>query len=276
MTQEILELSLSEVEGDGPGLVVRLEEPARGAGAAPMVLYLHGFGSDQWGEKASFFRGRFLEEGLGVCSLDFQGHGRSGGRMVDLTLSRNLGDLERVVALLESRGYGRQIVLGSSMGALTGLWHAALNPERVLAGLCLAPALSLEATLVDWAGEEGMRNWRLEGSIRVENELGSWDLGWDFVTDLRKHPNRRLRELLRTPFLILQGKLDDRVSWSEVADFVGGCEFEELVLNRDYTDRTLRAVADATTYPQVFINGQHIGGADALEAWLAEQNREAA
>ena len=46
-------------------------------------------------------------------------------------------------------------------------------------------------------------------------------------------------------------------------------EFEELVLNRDYTDRTLRAVADATTYPQVFVDGDHIGGADQLEGWLA-------
>jgi glutaredoxin-like protein len=47
-----------------------------------------------------------------------------------------------------------------------------------------------------------------------------------------------------------------------------GIEFEELVLNRDYTDRTLRAVADQTSYPQVFINGEHIGGSDELEAWL--------
>ena len=39
-------------------------------------------------------------------------------------------------------------------------------------------------------------------------------------------------------------------------------------LNRDYTDQTLRAVADATTYPQVFIDGKLIGGADDLEAWL--------
>jgi glutathione-dependent peroxiredoxin len=55
-----------------------------------------------------------------------------------------------------------------------------------------------------------------------------------------------------------------------------GIEFEELVLNRDYTDRTLRAVADATSYPQVFINGEHVGGADELEAWLASAKREAA
>jgi len=48
-----------------------------------------------------------------------------------------------------------------------------------------------------------------------------------------------------------------------------GLEFEELVLNRDYTDHTLRAVTKNTTYPQIFIAGEHIGGADELEKWLA-------
>ncbi len=52
-----------------------------------------------------------------------------------------------------------------------------------------------------------------------------------------------------------------------------GIEFEELVLNRDYTDRTLRAVTTNTTYPQVFINGQLIGGSDDLATWL--ETREA-
>ncbi len=55
-----------------------------------------------------------------------------------------------------------------------------------------------------------------------------------------------------------------------------GIEFEELMLNRDYTDRTIRAVADVTSYPQVFIDGEHIGGSDDLEAWVAKTCREAA
>jgi glutaredoxin len=38
----------------------------------------------------------------------------------------------------------------------------------------------------------------------------------------------------------------------------------------------LRAVADATTYPQVFINGEKIGGADKLEKWLEKGKRKAA
>jgi glutaredoxin-like protein len=50
-----------------------------------------------------------------------------------------------------------------------------------------------------------------------------------------------------------------------------GYDFEELVLNRDYTDETLRAVANATTVPQVFINGEKIGGSDDLEGWLGKQ-----
>ncbi len=47
-----------------------------------------------------------------------------------------------------------------------------------------------------------------------------------------------------------------------------GIEFEELILNQEYTDRTLRAVAGATTFPQVFINGSLVGGSDDLEQWL--------
>ena len=44
--------------------------------------------------------------------------------------------------------------------------------------------------------------------------------------------------------------------------------YEELVLNKDFTDRTLRAVAARSTFPQIFVNGEHIGGADDLEHWL--------
>ena len=55
-----------------------------------------------------------------------------------------------------------------------------------------------------------------------------------------------------------------------------GLEFEELVLNRDYTDHSLRALAAASTVPQVFINGEHVGGSEALEAWLNTSHAAAA
>ena len=55
-----------------------------------------------------------------------------------------------------------------------------------------------------------------------------------------------------------------------------GIKFEELVLNRDYTEASIRAISGETTVPQVFVNGERIGGSEALEAWLAKREQKAA
>lgn len=47
-----------------------------------------------------------------------------------------------------------------------------------------------------------------------------------------------------------------------------GYEYEELTLNKDYTDRSLRAIAGVDSVPQIFINGDAIGGSSDLEEWL--------
>ena len=40
------------------------------------------------------------------------------------------------------------------------------------------------------------------------------------------------------------------------------------VLNRDFSESSIRAVSGQATVPQVFINGEHVGGSEALEQWL--------
>ncbi|MBO9998314.1 MAG: glutathione peroxidase [Cyanobacteria bacterium SID2] len=47
-----------------------------------------------------------------------------------------------------------------------------------------------------------------------------------------------------------------------------GFDYEEIVVGRDATARSLKAMTGSTTVPQVFINGQHIGGSDALEEYF--------
>ena len=47
-----------------------------------------------------------------------------------------------------------------------------------------------------------------------------------------------------------------------------GMEYGELVLNRDFRQAGLLALAGTGTVPQVFIDGVRIGGADELEGWL--------
>ncbi|MFT6556242.1 glutathione peroxidase [Sneathiella sp.] len=48
-----------------------------------------------------------------------------------------------------------------------------------------------------------------------------------------------------------------------------GLQYEEITLGSDATFRSLAAVSGVTTTPQIFIDGNKIGGADELEAYLA-------
>ena len=53
-------------------------------------------------------------------------------------------------------------------------------------------------------------------------------------------------------------------------------DFDELVLNRDYHESTLRAVAGSPSVPQIFINGDHIGGSEELEQYMSKRSSNAA
>lgn len=52
--------------------------------------------------------------------------------------------------------------------------------------------------------------------------------------------------------------------------------FEEIVLNRDISLRSLRAATGKDTVPQLFVGGKRIGGSDEIEAWLATREPIAA
>ena len=55
-----------------------------------------------------------------------------------------------------------------------------------------------------------------------------------------------------------------------------GMTFEEVVLGRDATIRSVRAMTGKETVPQVFVEGDYIGGSEELEAWLSRDDAAAA
>ena len=226
-------------------LAVRFDRPAVAAAPALCILYLHGFGSHQAGEKAEFFRQCALAAGFAFCSFDFEGHGESGGAMRDLTLTRNLANIARVHAWLRRRGEERLCLMGSSMGGGSALWYCALHPESIVAGIHLAPALDLDRGLLAWAGEAGARRWQETGTLDFRNEVVACELGWELIEDLRRHPTAALAARYRTPALLLQGQRDASVPWRGVAEFAAlGTGAVELHLFADgdhrLTDRKHR------------------------------------
>lgn len=55
-----------------------------------------------------------------------------------------------------------------------------------------------------------------------------------------------------------------------------GIQYDELVLNKDFHESTIRAISGEVTVPQVFINGERIGGSEQLEKYLSSRTSIAA
>ncbi|MGE3065064.1 MAG: alpha/beta fold hydrolase, partial [Hyphomicrobiaceae bacterium] len=88
-----------------------------GTSGRPGLIWLCGFKSEMTSTKASALAEFARERGYGCLRFDYSGHGQSGGRFEDGTLSRWLEEARAAFA----RTLGPQILVGSSMGGYLAL-----------------------------------------------------------------------------------------------------------------------------------------------------------
>lgn len=180
---------------------------------ARLWFFLPGFTSHRRREKTVYFARQVARRGEAFASLDFTGHGESGGELKSLTLTRNLRDLERGLAFVERAAgpFSSTVLIGSSMGGLTALWYAAANADRVAALVLIAPAFEMAGRMLLSLGAAKARRWREQGIIHMETEYAEFDLEYCFVEDESRYPTGQLIKKLATPTLIFHGTHDDLV-----------------------------------------------------------------
>jgi pimeloyl-ACP methyl ester carboxylesterase len=101
------------------------------------IVWLGGFHSDMQGEKATTLHAAAERAGRSFVRFDYLGHGESGGRFEDGTITRWRSD---ALAVLDTLTSGPLVLVGSSMGGWMSLLAALARPERVKALVLLAPA----------------------------------------------------------------------------------------------------------------------------------------
>src|SRR5690606_29064841 len=127
-------------------------------GKAPGLVWLGGYRSDMKGTKAEALDRWAEETGRAFLRHDYSGHGESGGAFEDGTISRWLA---QSLAIFRSFTQGRQILVGSSMGAWIALRMAQelrrAGEERIAGLVLLAPAPDFTAELVEPALTDAQR-----------------------------------------------------------------------------------------------------------------------
>ena len=208
------------IVGNAPNqrrIAFRRRAPVRNGG--PGLVWLSGYRSDMDSTKATALDAEAERRGLGLLRFDYSGHGRSGGRLEDGTISRWL---EETLILVRAQSEGPQILVGSSMGGYLSLLAArALNEagetERVKGLILIAPAVDFTEALI-WAKapdearraimDEGV--WPRPSAYSSEPDCFTREL----IEDGRKH--LLLGGMIRTgaPTAVLQGMRDEDVPFS--------------------------------------------------------------
>jgi uncharacterized protein len=158
-------------------------------------IYLHGFASGPSSQKARFFRERFAELGMGLEAPDL-----AEGRFEQLTISGQLGVLERTA------GGDRVSLIGSSMGGYLAALYAARHPE-VEKLVLLAPAFGFLTRWPEGLGEEKMDDWQRTGKLQVFHHSEGCEaaVGYQLIEDARKYEDY---PRFPQPVLIFHGKHD--------------------------------------------------------------------
>lgn len=151
-------------------------EHISGGDTKPMVVWLGGFRSDMTGSKAEQLRLWAARTGHGFLRFDYSGHGASGGKFTDGTIS---GWANEARFIVEHFAKGPAILVGSSMGAWIALrlmqaWQAAGTHKDRLAGLVLvAPAPDFTRLLMEPKLTDNQRaDLAHQGYFAVETPYG--------------------------------------------------------------------------------------------------------
>lgn len=107
-------------------------------GREPGVIFMGGFRSDMTGSKAMALESWCRARGQRFLRFDYTGHGQSSGQFRDGTIG---GWAQDALDMLDQRGAGRNVIVGSSMGAWVALLVMQQRRERVagFVGVASAP-----------------------------------------------------------------------------------------------------------------------------------------
>jgi pimeloyl-ACP methyl ester carboxylesterase len=185
------------------------------------VVWLGGFHSDMLGEKASELHRACEASGHSFLRFDYLGHGESGGRFEDGTISRWRSDALEMIDKLTA---GPLVLVGSSMGGWMALLATLARPERVKGLVLIAPAPDFTERLM-WAGfdDEVKREITEKGFWTRPSpyDPAGYPIKRELIEDGRNWQIMDGEIPIFTPVRVLHGGLDEDVPWSHSFELIG-------------------------------------------------------
>jgi pimeloyl-ACP methyl ester carboxylesterase len=182
------------------------------------LVWLGGFKSDMGSTKATALDDYCMKSGRALLRFDYSGHGESGGRFEDGTVTRWLAES---LAVIRAATAGPQILVGSSMGGYLALLVAralgSADEAGRLAGMALiAPAVDFTEALIWKSAPAAARRAIMdEGAWARQSPYSPepYPITKALLEDGRQHLLLGGTIRTRCPLRILQGMQDEDVPY---------------------------------------------------------------
>ena len=226
---------LSVGAGDDQRQIAMQLRPARKGAKGATFVWLSGYRSDMGGTKALELDALAERLGLACIRFDYSGHGQSGGKFTDGTISRWL---EEALAVIDHTKPKRIVLVGSSMGGWIALrLIQELRKQKkapVIHGLVLiAPAPDFTLDLIEPnLSDTERRSLAERGYFEEPSEYSSEPNIFTRALIEDGRANRVLTGIIETgcPVHILQGMQDEDVPFAHSLKLVEHLPADDVVL----------------------------------------------
>ena len=184
------------------------------AGTGDCIVFLGGFMSDMTGSKASALHEMCEKHNRNFLRFDYRGHGASGGKFTELSISDWLDD---ALFMIDNFTTGAIVLVGSSMGGWLALLVAMRRPERVKALVGIAAAPDFTADLInEIMSDEQKAALHTDGKIELPAEFGNpYIISKRLIEGAYPHLIMSYEEWpIEVPVRLLHGMKDAQIKWT--------------------------------------------------------------
>ncbi len=133
------------IQGSQGRLFSIVEKPAGTSAKVPLVIICHGFTSNCQTPLMNDLSQNIVTQGMATLRFDFNGHGRSDGEFVNMTVLNEIDDLKDVIAWARQQPWVEDISLvgHSQGGVVVSMVSGQLGYPDIRAEVLMAPAAVL-------------------------------------------------------------------------------------------------------------------------------------
>lgn len=218
----------------------------------PIMIMCHGFSASKESSTYLKLEVALNEKGIATFRFDFYGHGESDGKFEDITITEAVDDALSAIEYIQSLGYSRIGLFGSSFGGMASIMAASKSKDIFVLALKSPVSNYMGKLLID-RGKEGLKDWKQKGYILYDSGKNKLHLNYSFYEDSEKNNGYEAAKNINIPTIIVHGDVDDTVPVEQsikTASIIKDCRLEIIkgvdhrYTNPEHFEKMLKLISD--------------------------------